>query len=109
VFADEKSSVDVMGVAKLSRFPDAETFGAGLPLTLKFARMFGDKKTKQPGRALGFLWRRGRDMFVSSMRLTPPALRASGASLRLSKFAPGEFVEPRGFVHTALSRKANGP
>src|SRR6185312_10591746 len=32
-------------------------------------------------------------------------LPRSRASLRLSKFAPGEFVEPGGFVHTSLSAR----
>ena len=37
-------------------------------------------------------------------------LRVLRASLRLSKIAPGDFVEPSGSVHTTLSdRNENGP
>src|SRR6185437_6517443 len=40
----------------------------------------------------------------------PFALARCGASLRLSKIAPGNFVEPSGFVHTTLSaRHKNAP
>src|SRR5690242_13474155 len=49
-------------------------------------------------------WRGARDC---SPHPWGSPLRAAryGASLRLSKFVPDEFVEPRGFVHTSLSAR----
>jgi hypothetical protein len=38
---------------------------------------------------------------LRTRRVLPPA--------PLSKIAPGDFVEPSGYVHPPLSRNANGP